>query len=229
MRQTEMIEIVENAFKAINKLSHEILREFNSDDIHEFRVEVKSLRAFLRIIHMNNEDEKSVIPKLLKTFYGYIGIIQNVQLQKHRLFEYITKYKADKPHTYTDILDKEKTYWQGDAVALMEDNNFNSVKEEIIKQLPGKIEAAQIKKFVEAKLNALTVSVDNLQDEVNIHTTRKILKDLLYTWNYMTNKSIFPKAIGNEEKLKSITDKLEDFRNICIELEFMQPEYIDRV
>ncbi|WP_143075756.1 hypothetical protein [Parafilimonas terrae] len=58
---------------------------------------------------MDDKDEKPVVPGQLKTFYGYIGIIRNIQLQSTCCFKYITKYNADKPHEYTDILDKEKT------------------------------------------------------------------------------------------------------------------------
>ena len=229
MKQKEITEAVENSFKVIDKLFRKILKEFNADDIHDFRVEVKKLRAFLRMAHINDENDNMVIPKLLKTFYGYIGIIRNIQLQKHRLFEYITKCSANTPHEYVDLLDKEKNYWQEEAIDLMADNNFDDVKEKIIKQLPGKIGKAQVLKFTQTKLNLLTTLIDSLHDDAEVHTIRKILKDLLYTWNYVQDKSVLPKAISNEEELKSITEILGCFRDICIEFEFLQPEYLGKI
>lgn len=229
MKHKEMTVIVEEAFKVINKLSRKIIKEFNANDINYFRIEVKKLRAFLRMIHANDEYGKSIIPKLLKTFYGYIGIVHNIQLQKNRLFEYTTKCKVSSPKEYTDILNKEKSYWQNNILILMENNNFNKEKEEITRHLPDKINKNQIKKFVESKLRSLKTSVDNLEDKSEIHTARKILNDLLYTWNYINDKSIFPKKISNEEKLKLITEISGDFRDICIELGFMQPGYFDQI
>ena len=89
MKGKAIIEIAEERFKTIHKLFHQIIKEFNVDDIHDFRVEVKKLRAFLRLLDSEKEIEGPLIPKLLKTFYGYIGIIRNIQLHKHNLFKYI--------------------------------------------------------------------------------------------------------------------------------------------
>lgn len=49
MKEKEIAEVVEGRFKTIKKLSHKIIKEFNADDIHDFRVEVKKLRAFLQL------------------------------------------------------------------------------------------------------------------------------------------------------------------------------------
>src|SRR4051794_37076234 len=139
MKEKEINEIIEERFKIIDKLSHKIVKEFDADDIHDFRVEVKKLRAFLRLLDIKNEDNEPVIPSLLKTFYGYIGIVRNIQLYQHDLFKYITAHNINKPEEYLKLLSNEETYWKKQAEALMADNNFQDVKEKIIKGLPGKL------------------------------------------------------------------------------------------
>ena len=107
MKEKEIVGVVKDSFKTINKLSHKIIKEFTADDIHDFRVEVKKMRAFLRLLDTEKEMERPLIPKLLKTFYGYIGIIRNIQLHRHHLFKYISDYKIEKPKEYLMILDAE--------------------------------------------------------------------------------------------------------------------------
>ena len=68
MKQKEIIEIVEHRFKTIHKLDYKIIKEFDANDIHDFRVEVKKLRAFLRLANIKKEVDGPLIPKLLKHF-----------------------------------------------------------------------------------------------------------------------------------------------------------------
>lgn len=229
MKQKEIAKIVEDRINEMDKLLYKILKNFYADDIHDFRLKVKKLRAFLRLVHVKNKYEKKAIPKLLKRFYKYIGIIRNIQLHEHRLFEYVRKYKAGKPHEYVAVLDQEKSYGQEKATALMKDHKFEEIKGKIIKHLPRKIDKKQRKKFIKTKLNSLSVSINHLQDDTQIHAARKILKDLLYIWNYIPKKPILSKAITGKENLKSIAKTLGEFMDICIELGFMQRQYLNEV
>jgi CHAD domain-containing protein len=228
MKEKEIIETVEDRFKTINKLSHKIIKEFNADDIQDFRVEIKKLRAFLRLLNTEREFDRPLIPKLLKTFYGYAGIIRNLQLHRHNLFKYITDYKIEQPKAYVKLLDEEKSYWEKQAAELMIDNSFKDNEDEILKQLPDTLEESTIKKFLGQKLNELKAQLNNVKDDNAIHTVRKILKDILYTWNF-TNHDNLPKLILKEEDLKLLTTQLGGFRDICIQLELLSGEYLNKV
>ena len=106
MKQKEIIKIVEEHCKIIDKLYPEILKKFEIDHIHDLRVEVKKLRAFLRLLDIKKDEP--LIPNLLKTFYGYVGIIRNIQLQQHALFKYVTDHEATEPKEYIELLNNEK-------------------------------------------------------------------------------------------------------------------------
>ena len=229
MREKEINEIIEERFKTINKLLHKIIKEFNADDIHDFRVEVKKLRAFLRLLDIKKEDNEPVIPTLLKTFYGYIGIVRNIQLYQHSLFKYITDHNMDIPEAYMKLLNDEKAYWKKQAEELMADNNFHDVEEKIIKELPDKLEKSAIKKFKEGKLDDLKKQLEDTGDEVDLHTIRKILKDDLYTYDYISDHADLPKAIADKDELKLLTRMLGDFIDKYMQLEFLQPEYLDKI
>jgi CHAD domain-containing protein len=228
MKEREIIETVEDSFKTINKLSHKIIKEFNADDIQDFRTEVKKLRAFLRLLNTENNMEGPLIPKLLKTFHGYVGIIHNIQLHRHNLFKYITDYKIEEPKEYIQILDKEKSYWEKEAVDLISANNFKDNEDEILKQLPAKLEKSTTKKFLGKKSGELKEQLNYIKDENAIHTVRKVLKDILYIWDFI-NPGGLPKPISKEEDLKLLTTQLGNFRDKCIQLEFLSDEYLNKV
>jgi CHAD domain-containing protein len=229
MKEKEMNEIIEERFKTIDKLSHTIIKDFDVDNIHDFRVEVKKLRAFLRLLDIKKEDNEPVIPSLLKTFYGYIGIVRNIQLYRHSLYKYIAAHNIDKPAAYFKLLSNEEAYWKKQAEALMADNNFKDVKEKIIKSLPDKLEKSTIKKFVEGKLDDLKEQLEDINDEVGLHTIRKILKDYLYTYDYINDHADLPKAISDKDNLKLLTQMLGDFIDKFMQLGYLQPEYLDKI
>lgn len=228
MKQNEMSEIIEERFKIIDKLLHKIIREFAAADIHGFRVEVKKLRAFLRLLDIEKTMNKPLIPKLLKTFYGYVGIIHNIQMHKHSLFKYITDYKIAQPETYMQLLFVEEDYWKREAAELMEGDSFRNDEDKILKQLPDKLEKSTIKNFMQNNLGELKNQMENIPDDVAVHNTRKILKDILYNWNYIDHNDL-PKKISEEKDLKLLAAQLENFRDKCIQLEFLSDEYFNKV
>jgi CHAD domain-containing protein len=227
VKHEEIIKILEGKFKNIDKLRGQILKDFNEDDIHDFRVEVKKIRAFLRLLDVKKKG--SIIPKLLKTFYGYIGIVRNIQLHEHNLFKYTEAHNIKNPQEYIKLLENEKSYWKNEADDLMQNNNFRDAKEKIIKELPAKFEKPVIIKFFQNKLDELNAQLEYLHDDYPLHNIRKILKDILYNYDYIKYSPDLPGAISNEEALKSLTTKLGNFINKCAQLEFLQPVYLNKI
>lgn len=229
MKEKEIKHVVEDYFKTIGKVLPSIIKESAKDDIHDFRVEVKKLRAFLRLLNGGEETDHSLIPKLLKSFYGYTGIVRDLQLQRHYIFSYITNYKIEEPAEYLAILNDEEKYWMQNAKALMADKDFSEAKEKILKQIPHKLEKSAIKKFVENKLDELEQQLKNLKDDAAIHTIRKILKDILYAWDYIKDVAQLPEIISKQDDVKLLTKQLGDYIDLCMQLEFLQPEYLDNI
>jgi hypothetical protein len=230
MNHNDISAIIEDRFKEINKLLRKILKEFNHLDIDEFMLEVRKLKAFLRMAYINEEEEaqKTVIPRLLKIFTGYVGVIQSIQLQIHRIFQYITTYMADQPDQYLKLLNIEKKYWQDEALSLMEDKNFKEVKDQILKRMPRKIHALQITDFSRSRLQSLA-GINDLHNEAQIDAAGSILRDFLYLSEYINVESVFPGATLSKDGLQTIVLALEEFKNICAGLELMQPEYLDKI
>ena len=228
MKEKEIVEIIEDRFKKIDTLAHIILNDFDEEAIHDLRVEVKKLRAFLRLLDIKKDGEP-IIPKLLKSFYGYVGIVRDIQLHKHSLFKYITDQNTGAPEAYVKILTDEEDHWKKEAEVLMKDNDFHDVKEKILSELPGKLDKSTIKKFTKNKLDELKEKLKKLDDATALHNTRKILKDLFYNYDHLEGLPDLPKIIAKEDLLKSLTKLLGDYMDKYVHLQFFKPEYLDKV
>jgi hypothetical protein len=183
----------------------------------------------VRLASEEKDIEHPLIPKLLKDFYRCTGVIRNIQLHEINLFKYITENSIEQPEEYIRILSDEKTRWQNEAVELMSGNDLQDEIKSIHEKLPGSIDKSTVKKFIGEKLRQLKEALKQMNDEAILHTIRKILKDLLYTWNYIKGHADLPEAIDDEDKLRSLTAQLGDFMDKCIGLEFLEPVYLDKI
>lgn len=229
MKEKEIAEIVKKRFKIIHKSFQKIIEDFDSDDIHDFRVAIKKLRAFLRLLDTENEMDHPLITERLKSFYGYVGVIRNIHLHRQTLYKYMNDYKIEKPAAYFKVLDEEENYQRTQADAIIKGKYLNEAEKEILKELPHNLENSIIKKFVENKLKELKEELKNIQNDTAVHNVRKILKDILYLWDHIKDHIKLPSLISKKNELKLLTDMLGDFMDKSIQLEFLQPLYLDKV
>ena len=119
------------------------------ESIHEFRTEIKKLRAFLRLLNVEiDDDSKLKISKKMKTFYGYAGTIRNLQLQLKNMDAYIGNPRYTVTETYLEYLKKllkngkrmPWNLWDRKTISLND-------KKKILKQLPLKLRRASRKKI----------------------------------------------------------------------------------
>ena len=227
MKQKEINEIVDGHLLLMDKLFHKIIIDFDPEDIHDFRVEIKKLRAFLRLLNAEDQPDRPIIPKPLKAFYGYAGIIRNIQLHRHHLFKYLSDNKMEQPEEYIRMLDAEENYWKKKAVAWQEENDLKKIENEITKRRPDEFEKSVLKKFTSDKLDELGQQLHDVSNDESMHHVRKILKDLIYTIEYTKEDADLPEAIAKKEDLKRLTDWLGDFMDKCIQIGFLAAEYIN--
>lgn len=211
MKQNEIYAVINKRFKKIEVLFREIISGFEMESIHEFRTEIKKLRAFLRLLNVEiDTDNRLKISKKMKTFYAYTGTIRNLQLQLKNMDAYIENPQYTVIETYFEYLKKIIEKWKENAIEFMKsENNFYTDKKKIIKQVPGKIRKASAKKFLQNKMNELARLVKDLPDDDVLHSIRKLLKDILYNWTYIKQYSkLLSSVFSEEEKIKSFTELL---------------------
>src|SRR5665647_1643877 len=100
MNKEEIKHITDTHYKKIKKHIKQVTKDFDVEAIHQFRVEYKKLRAFLRMMSQQKGNAGEIkISKKLKKGYNISGVIRDLQLQQQRILE-VTKDELKKPRAY---------------------------------------------------------------------------------------------------------------------------------
>ncbi len=233
MKNSKMSSIVESRVKKMSDTCKKISKSFAVGDIHAFRVEVKKLRAFLRLAQNGLPDDKKLkLPKRLKRFYKTIGLVRILQLQKENITKAIEETGDGLPGTYFDMLNMESADHIIHADALLSNKmNLKKTKNNIIEKLPKKLKRSTIKGFVQSEALLSTNLLKQLHpgDEL-LHQLRKHLKDILYTWPYIhKQKKILPSTFDGKNKIIRIANLLGHFHDLCIGLDLLGPDRLNRI
>lgn len=208
MKQKAISIIIHKKFKKTNRLFREIINRFEMEPIHEFRTEIKKLRAFLRLLNVEAGDDRLKISKEMKTFYGYAGTIRNLQLQLKTIGDYSGNPRYTVTEAYIDYLKKMIEKWKEHVIefAQSKSNLYNDEKK-IIKRIQGKLTKGSAKKFLQSKMDELACLMAELPDDDALHSIRKLLKDILYNWIFIEHyRKLLPPDFSDKEKIKSFTE-----------------------
>ena len=220
-----MAAVIDKRFKKTDRFFCKIISGFEMESIHEFRTEIKKLRAFFRLLNVEiNDGSHLKVPKKLKTFYGYAGTIRNLQLQLKTMDAYTGNPRYPATETYIEYLKRMIEKWKEHSIEFKrsEDNFYNDEKK-IIQQLPGKLSKASKRKFLQNKMSELAYLIKELPDDDVLHSIRKLLKDLLYNWTFEKQyNKLLPPAFSCEEEIKSFTELLGLFLDKVVGINLLE-------
>jgi CHAD domain-containing protein len=231
MNQQEAIAAVENRFKKINSCLNLLKENFAIEEIHEFRVGVKKLKALLlRLEKGLSHDAEFKFTRRFKKIYRILGKIRNLQLQQKRIADMVTETGAPRPFTYEQLLDsacrekikKAKKIINGRKFFREDEKNiFTHLKEDYTNTngwIPLRPKTASLLKLCSSKK----------PDKAELHGFRKSLKNYLYSLagkgslhNNGRSTSIAYKSIA-----KLLGDWLGEYRDISTGLDFLQLTHI---
>jgi CHAD domain-containing protein len=233
MKAGEIINAFDKKFKKIKKHYNKLLEDFEIEDIHDFRLDMKKLRAFIRLINTNISEEKKIkIEEKTKFFYNTAGNIRNLQLHQQRISHLCDEMLVEKPVHYMQLLHNKETKQKKKAVRIADKISFKHFRKKIIDLVPGELNTQSVEQFVIQKQRALLalIFLVNYSDEA-LHEIRKVLKDLLYDWKYISSylPAALPAYFTNKNNIEFMTDKLGEFHDLCIAIYFFKPFYIDKI
>ena len=230
MKSDEIQAVAKGHFKIIDKLFREIIIDFDADDTRQLRTEIKKLKSFLHLLNMESSTGYEFrITKKLKTFYGYVGIIRNLQLHLQNINSYCGDSKSDCPELYIKKIEKEIQYWKANIKTFMDlDSNFYNDEETILSELPDKLTKVSIQKFLKYVFHELNILLKHSEDDEVLHSIRKLIQDIVYNLPFIHNYIItVPIGFGDEKKALSCIELLETFRDKCIDLVLLKTYYED--
>jgi len=234
MKNSEPVHIIHCYFERLIKYAEQMKKGFQEEAIHLFRVEVKKLRAFMRMMRPAAEVQDQLkFPRKFKKMYSLTGNIRDRQLCLKRIKEH-NKAKDSRFENKVHTLEKEIKELAEKRDYFLTKKEFEEIEENIIKQVPVVSEDALIKKFFEQKLNVINkvISKGDYKDK-ELHSIRKSVKDIIYIMRIFRDdlKGPLPFPFWNEAELKkaeNLSHTLGLFNDACIALSFLEPAQIKK-
>ena len=234
LNQQEIEHIIHRYFKKFNKIFNKIEKHFDADDIHEFRVEFKKLRALLRLLGLEIADAENLdMPRNLKDIYTVTGKIRELQLQVIRLDEIVNA--KEKLPKYRSVLKKEIKKLKSELKFWLKHESLSKMEEKISVHLPESLQASTIKNFLSFKFSniAALFSGKIIADE-SLHRIRKNIKDILYVYKTFEEYRIInmEELFGNKTHYDDATlvaEELGKFNDLCIALTLLRPEWLSAI
>src|SRR5712671_976701 len=99
MEKKDPTHIIHDYFKQLNRHAGKVKKDFTEKAIHDFRIDVKKLRAFLRMLRLRaKKPEQLKYSHPFKKMYSLTGKIRDRQLCLDRIKETNKTYKGSKQH-----------------------------------------------------------------------------------------------------------------------------------
>ena len=222
MKKYEPAHIIHYYFKRLKKYIRQVEKNFNEETIHLFRVEVKKIRAFLRMLRLDaTRPGELKFPHKFKKMYSLTGKIRDRQLYLKYLKENKLQHEITAAENEIEDLKKKKDEF-------LSKKELEEIEERFIENAPEKIDNELIKKFFLQKLDAIReiIAEQNYKDD-RLHNIRKCLKDLIYIIRVFRNDLKIPSLFlfWNKTELKNAEDlahTLGLFNDACVALSFVK-------
>lgn len=207
MKQKVITSVIRKRSCNIRDYIQRMTVNFEEEAVHDFRTEIKKLRAFLRLLNTGHNKDQLGISKKLKVYYWYAGSIRNLQLH----IKSISEAEVDNPGVYLRSVKKEIESLQGVLRSLHSPSNFDD-PQKIIRNWIKNTPKPSVKKFVYQKADEFQQLLALIKQDEILHAIRKLLKDLLYNWKYIKEyASLLPAAILVKKQIAELTDLLGEF------------------
>ena len=233
MNKEEIKHITDTHYKKIKKHIKQVTKDFDVEAIHQFRVEYKKLRAFLRMMSQQKGNAGEIkISKKLKKGYNISGVIRDLQLQQQRILE-VTKEESQKPRAYITLLQKESDRLKKELSEIFLEKPVNECKKKTDVLVPEKFPLNSFRNFILQKWEAIyeIIISGNFNDD-NIHAIRKNLKDLFY--NLKIYEGIEHDIISlsiwkgkDENYIIQLLDELGKFQDKCVSIALLKSSWIN--
>jgi CHAD domain-containing protein len=212
MNRDKIRELVVEKSGELSKTAARIGNGFEREDIHDFRVTFKFLRAFLRLLRMHDPNNGLRPSDKLKDLYQIAGSIRDLQLE----LAYTKEHHPDLGNYVQELQDAILTYektWKRTYSPKTLDKFIRQVEHHNYEDLPEGILA----NFLNSKLLAIDEqsAIPNPTDE-QVHNIRKDAKDILYTTHAVKEK--WHSAQGSlkvvpVKKLDKVASRIGDYND----------------
>ena len=228
MRKQNLEHIIRAFFRRLRKYKKKKKKDGSAEVIHLFRIEIKKLRAFLRLLSLELKKENELkLSSKIKEMYQYAGKVRDRQLYHKRMKFTIKNNEPQFPEikmVWKDIAGKKEKMenkW-------LSDKDFFAAELKLKKKLPNEIGTATVDAFFSLELgNISSLANKGSITGKELHTIRKSLKDIihiikLYRAEMKVKRPFIFWNKGREEAAERLAQRLGSFNDLSMDLYFLK-------
>ncbi|HKH61798.1 MAG TPA: CHAD domain-containing protein [Flavitalea sp.] len=225
MKSVELQIVAKKFCQHQHRFLKKIPGSFCPEDIHQFRVAFKKLRALLRLINPAVIHSRELgVPASLLSLYHVAGTVRDLQVNIPFLTDAFARNNVQASSYFTKLEEDLSDAKKG-LRAKIEESSFKKHEHQIIDAITTDLEEYTIREFVHRKVATIQILLLGLSDDDDIHSIRKHIKDILYSIRIFEHDWHIPFPIvawENEERLENISTQLGDYCDRCEALAFLK-------
>ena len=177
MKPDKIKEIISGKIKELKKLGNKLNNDLDKATIHEFRIAVKSIRSFLRLLRTAYNEPGPKLPGKFKRLYHIAGAIRDAQLELENLAANNTSLPIYSGKLNNDIK-RQKKEWDRHY----SEKIFRKIKKRLAGYEYETLSPDALAAFYNMKITGMkTLSNTRPCTSAQIHNIRKQAKDIIYT------------------------------------------------
>ena len=213
-------------------------QRYKKSTIHHFRVDIKQLRAFYRLLSLQTaEGAALMLPPKLKKMYSALGKIRDLQQHQENLKAWSRKTGEGAPGHLLEQLKHRLKKQQAKKTLVLPEKYFLRQAEKTNQLLPQQFSIETLQSFFRQKKEAIRLIIERGRfDDDELHAIRKSIKDIMYvsviyTDNLKSALSLLFLQPGETEKMEHLAEDLgrhNDTRNRLAWLQHSTTGYTGR-
>ena len=218
---------VEKRLNHLDQLILKINKDFGVKDIHDFRVEVKKLKALLRLLRSVLKDSSAYrFPRDIDKSYKALGHLRECQIQFEMICSTCQHRGFTLPSRYLEKIKQQTNLCEQKArIALKNISPIDKKKNRIMGNSPVTLPVNMESRFIRYKL--LTVKEKFIlasQDDVSLHEMRKRIKDVQYILSLTAEKTTAFSGGLAFKTVRNASRMLGEFHDFAVALDQLERE-----
>ena len=230
MKKKAAISFLRQRCHALVRHAQNLLEEFAIEDNHQFRVEVKKLRAFVALcVAGGKADRRLRIGKKMHAFYHAVGELRGLQIQEQTVLRFSAEEESPVPYYYLENLQAKQAAMKEEVRRQGHCWSRSRLWRRMRQAFKENRKAVRTDSFLlgtqQALRQLLAVAAPS---EEQLHELRKILKKLLYLWPLAGTDiaAFFPGKILSKETCLALSDTLGAFQDMRLVSAYLVPELL---
>lgn len=211
-----------------------IKKDFDSAAIHDFRVDVKKLRSFIKLLALEPKAAKDLmLPPGIKKLYTLCGKIRDIQLQQLRMKEAFKDY--NQLDEYENLLNNEMNRWMKKVNIALRYRPLLDAEQKLPGNLPDRLSRGSIQQFFrQKKENMCTIISVGFFIDDELHSIRKNIKDIIYINKLLVGNVGMPvKAMqwdkAEIKRAELLAQELGRYNDYCFALSFLKSDRLKTI